>query len=256
MPVGVVESAVGGTAVRNWVPTSALARCSQPWEHDALNPYTHSTLYNGMISAFGTGPTTFSFVLWDQAESDSYPQTMPGYYSCQTLAHVQSWRVALQAPSLPWIFVHLQPYDGSEYHPTPLDLTCASLEGDPLAELRHEQLTALYLASTGYATAMDLGDPSSPYGTVHFRNKQPVARRAVSAALSVAFGRTGARAAPSNTRRQSSKVKLPGIIECSMNISFLASVRPLLSHLGRHQTRFYPTRHLHVLRRRRQTARV
>jgi hypothetical protein len=32
-------------------------------------PYMHSVLYNGMIHPFGTGPTAFSFVLWDQAES-------------------------------------------------------------------------------------------------------------------------------------------------------------------------------------------
>ena len=43
-------------------------------------------------------------------ESDSYPQTMPGYYGCQTLAHVSSWRQLLEDPLLPWIFVHLQPY--------------------------------------------------------------------------------------------------------------------------------------------------
>lgn len=43
-------------------------------------------------------------------ESDSYPQTMPGYYGCQTLAHVSAWRQLLEDPLLPWVFVHLQPY--------------------------------------------------------------------------------------------------------------------------------------------------
>ena len=33
--------------------------------------------------------------------ADSYPQTPPGYYSCQTLAHINSWRQTLQAPLLP-----------------------------------------------------------------------------------------------------------------------------------------------------------
>lgn len=69
VPVGVVQSAAGGTAVRNWVPEEALALCSQPWsgeQHYGSGPYTHSTLFNSMIHPFGTGPTTFSFVLWDQ----------------------------------------------------------------------------------------------------------------------------------------------------------------------------------------------
>ncbi len=41
VPVGVVQSAIGGTAVRGWVPEAALARCSQPWsgyEHYGFQP--------------------------------------------------------------------------------------------------------------------------------------------------------------------------------------------------------------------------
>jgi hypothetical protein len=112
VPVGVVMSAAGGTAVRNWAPKEALAACSQPWsglQPYGTGPYMHSVLFNGMIAPFGTGPTAFSFVLWDQAESDSYPQTPPGYYGCQTLAHINSWRKTLGDPLLPWVFVHLQP---------------------------------------------------------------------------------------------------------------------------------------------------
>ncbi len=66
-------------------------------------------MFNSMISAFGTGPTPLTVVLWDQAESDSFPQTLPGYYGCQTVAHVTSWRQWFRDPQLPWVFVHLQP---------------------------------------------------------------------------------------------------------------------------------------------------
>jgi sialate O-acetylesterase len=48
-PIGVIQSAAGGTAVRNWIPESGLAACSQPWaglQHYGSGPYTHSTLYN------------------------------------------------------------------------------------------------------------------------------------------------------------------------------------------------------------------
>ena len=43
----------------------------------------------------------------------------------------------------------------------------------------------------GYASAIDLGDPTSPFGNVHFQNKQAIARRIVSAAMHVAFGVDG-----------------------------------------------------------------
>ena len=37
------------------------------------------------------------------------------------------------------------------------------------------QLQALGLSSVGFASAVDLGDPTSPLGNVHFRHKQVVA---------------------------------------------------------------------------------
>lgn len=180
-PVGVVQSAVGGTAVRNWVPMEALALCPQPYNSPdtyGTGPYMHSVLYNAMVHPFSTGPAAFSFVAWDQAESDSFPQTPLGYYGCQTVAHINSWRKAFVDAALPWIFVHLQPYTGSG--PCCLD------------DLRAMQLQALGLPATGYATSMDLGDPSSPFGNVHFQNKQAITRRIVAVAMQLAFGRARA----------------------------------------------------------------
>ena len=224
-PVGVVQSAVGGTAVRNWVPTRALASCSQPWSdphHYGYHPYTHSTLYNGMVAPFGTGPTTFSLVLWDQAESDSYPQTLPGYYGCQTLAHVNSWRALLQDATLPWIFVHLQPYTGSESGASPSQVAAGALWGDPLAELRHAQLAALQLGHVGYASAMDLGDSTSPYGNVHFQNKQVISARIVDVALAVAFVGNAANAADSSYPAPAFLSQRPGKAGggCAMTVAF------------------------------------
>ena len=116
-----------------------------------------------MIAPFSTGPTAFRAVVWDQAESDSFPQTPVGYYGCETAAMVPAWRAALGAPALPWVFVHLQPYTGSG--------PCC------LEDLRASQLVALSHPATGVASAVDLGDPSSPVGNVHFRNKQLIGDR-------------------------------------------------------------------------------
>jgi hypothetical protein len=156
--VGVVQSASGGTAVRNWAPIEALAKCPQPYnspDRYGTHPYEHAVLYNAMIHPLTTGPTSISFVIWDQAESDSFPQTPLGYYGCQTTFHVDSWRRAFGQPTLPWLFVHLQPYTGSG--------PCC------LPDLRAMQLQALALPAVGFASAVDLGDPSSPLGNVHFQ---------------------------------------------------------------------------------------
>lgn len=168
VPVGLVEAAVGGTAVRNWVPTEALAMCPQPYNSPipyGTGPYAHAELFNGMIAPFSTGPTAFRAIVWDQAESDSYPQTPLGYYGCQTAAMVPAWRAALGAPALPFVFLHLQPYTGA-----------AGLE-----DLRAAQLVALAHPATGVASAVDLGDPASPFGNVHFRNKQVAGDRLATA---------------------------------------------------------------------------
>jgi hypothetical protein len=68
---------------------------------------------------------------------------------------LNSWRALLKAPALPFVLQHLQPYDAPS-----------------LEVLRQQQLVTLSLPGTGYGTAIDLGDPASPLGAVHFRNKQ------------------------------------------------------------------------------------
>lgn len=87
---------------------------------------------------------------------------MPGYYGCQTLAHINSWRKRFSSPMLPWIFVHLQPYGGAENNASPLEQECGDLVGNPLAELRHEQLNALQLPNTAYASVRARPSVQSP----------------------------------------------------------------------------------------------
>lgn len=174
IPIGLIDSSVGGTAIRQWTPTAALARCPQPYNSPApygTKPYAHSTLFNGMIAPFSTGPTSLSAVVWLQAESDSYPQTPPGYYTCQGPAQINAWRTWLQHASLPWMTVQITPYIQ-----------------DDLAGLRQEQLAGTALLGVGYVPASDLGDPTSPYGSVHSRNKQPVGARLASLAQRLVYG--------------------------------------------------------------------
>jgi len=163
VPIGLIEASVGGTAIRQWSPMEALAACPQPYNSPkpyGTGPYAHSTLYNAQIAPYGTGPTALSAIIWDQAESDSFPQTPHEYYACAGPAQVKAWRRVLQAPTLPFVIEHLQPYVAED-----------------LELLRSGQLATLSLPYTGYASAIDLGDPQSPLGAVHFRNKQAIGAR-------------------------------------------------------------------------------
>ena len=55
VPVGLVESAVGGTAVRNWVPTEALAMCPQPYNCEQHRTRAQTSVMNYPSRARGNG---------------------------------------------------------------------------------------------------------------------------------------------------------------------------------------------------------
>jgi len=60
--------------------------------------------------------------------------------------------------------------------------------GDSIPQTRTAQLDALALPNVGFATAVDLGDISSPFGDIHPRDKQDIAKRMLRSALAIAYG--------------------------------------------------------------------
>lgn len=72
---------------------------------------------------------------------------------------IADWRRKFALPSLLFLFVQL-----AAFH-------------DDYSEIRAAQLAALALPHVGFATAIDLGDPTSPYDPIHPRRKQEVGRR-------------------------------------------------------------------------------
>ena len=129
------------------------------------------------------GPLPLKGILWWQGEANSaYNQT--SYYACQFPALVNDWRERFtrgsgRAPaSLFFGFVHLQAFSKYAAHNDTYDVPW----------FREAQLAALALPNVSAATAIDLGDPSSPYVDIHIRDKQPVGVRLAAAALSSALG--------------------------------------------------------------------
>ena len=98
----------------------------------------------------------------------------PHGYACRFPAMIADWRHKFGLPSLPFLFVQLAAFD------------------DSFVLLRAAQTAALALPATAMATAIDLGDPTSPAGNIHPRLKQEVGRRLGLGAMALAYGDSGA----------------------------------------------------------------
>ena len=155
VPVGLIESDVGGTRIETWTSLNASDRCG-PVE-DQSWPENPAFLFNGMIAPLT--PLRLRAALWYQGENNIYNASN---YACRFPVMIDDWRSHFNA-ELPFHFVLLAPVQ----EPYPM--------GFPA--LRMAQLTVLALPATAVANAFDLGDPSSPGTSLHPRDKQSVGQR-------------------------------------------------------------------------------
>ena len=142
-----------------------------------VNP-TASSLWNGMI--YPLLRMRFAGVAWYQGEANF--EDPPGY-ACRFPAMIADWRAKMNAPNLTFVFVQLAAYPKHDY-----------------AETRNAQMTALRLPAVGYAVAVDLGDPASPWDCVHPRRKQEVGRRLALAAIQQRYAADEVSASPVHFR--------------------------------------------------------
>jgi len=174
VPQGLISSNWGGTPVEAWSSPDALAKCKTriPRAISGPNPNTPSVLWNAMIVPLL--PMTIRGATWYQGEANS---GQGQFYSCAFPAMISDWRLkwgGTTSKEFGFFFVQLAPWvnsaDGSE--PT----------------IRISQLAATKLPKVGYACAYDLGDPQSPYGSVHPRDKQDVGYRLHLSAVALEYG--------------------------------------------------------------------
>jgi hypothetical protein len=171
-PIGLVYSAFGGTSVSLWAPPEELAGC--PGENAPLP--APGSLYNAMIAPL----ERFSLraFLFFQGEQDAGSEVAtPGWYACRFERLIAFWRRKWGMGDVAFCFVQLGPVVGG---------------GDSYGLVRAAQALALPrpggpLDITGMAVAHDLGDASSPFDSVHFRNKTEVSRRLAAAVLRAQF---------------------------------------------------------------------
>ncbi|XP_070190353.1 sialate O-acetylesterase-like isoform X2 [Littorina saxatilis] len=188
VPLGLVEAAWGGTTIEAWSPPVAVNACA-PVVHSRQPPdccpQVPLVIWNSMIHPILS--TTLYGAIWFQASANS---DHPELYSCQFTNMIKWWRHYFHESSLgetpadlPFGFVQLGTMNDT------------STNGTGIFPYMRWAQTANYgyspnpsLPNTFMAVAMDLPDINSPYGTIHTRDKQDVARRLVPGALNVAYG--------------------------------------------------------------------
>ena len=175
IPIGVISNAVGGTSIELWASEATLNDCAAQPDAPYPPPYTNGSLYNGMIAPFGTGPTAIAGWIFYQAEANAPPYgDSPLWYACTFASLIRRWRGDVFAqPGLWFGFVQLAPFIGP----------------DGWENIRRAQtLGGLSEPNTIFSTMVDNGDPTSPFGSYHPRNKQLIGARLANAAVATAYG--------------------------------------------------------------------
>ncbi len=202
VPVGLIQSDVGGTPGQFWTPAEALradpflqktyiggyraqyaryltatadwevaAKAAReagkpaPYKPDA--PWGCSVLYNGMIAPLTHYPVRGA--IWYQGESNTDD---PAAYRKLLPALIQSWRAAWANPVFPFLIVQIAPFG-------------AGSDNARYAEVREAQWeTAQTTPRTGVAVTTDVGDEKD----LHPKQKEPVGARLALLARKIAYG--------------------------------------------------------------------
>jgi sialate O-acetylesterase len=167
-PVGLIQSAWGGTPAEVWTPSEAIAndytlmKSAQRLREEPWAAQAPAVNYNGMIHPII--PYKISGALWYQGETNTANASNYGRLF-STL--IQSWRAAW-AYDFPFYFVQIAPYKGY------------GSENRYGAEVRHQQSMVLdRINKTDMVVVSDIGNLED----IHPRNKLDVGKRLAAIAL-------------------------------------------------------------------------
>ncbi|MFT3992242.1 MAG: sialate O-acetylesterase [Luteolibacter sp.] len=184
VPVGMIQSAWGGTRIEVWTPAEAYqnhpafhqATQASPLKIDGLIPGSH---YTAMVLPLA--PFSIKGAVWYQGESNVVDLNDAPTYADKFEAMVQSWRAAWHQPSLPVFSVQIAPYLYSIREKDPVTHTTASLP-----EFWETQFLTTRIPHTGIVPSMDIVDN---YKDIHPLRKRPIGERLASLALADVYQR-------------------------------------------------------------------
>jgi hypothetical protein len=172
-PIGLVQTALGGSPLSRWNPT----------EHGNA---ADADLYSNMLACVQQAGGGVKGVLWYQGESDANDE-MAGTYQARFIAAVQAWRAALGQPSLPVITVQL-----NRVYSSIGDAERSARGWSVVREAQRQTPHALGNVAVVPALDLPLSDliHTSPAGNML------LGERMARAALGAAYGRAGSYLAP------------------------------------------------------------
>ena len=174
IPIGLVQSAHGGSTAEAWIDRAALQRFGGfdlDIEAGNVDPVWYGTLptvlYNKMLKPLL--PLTVKGVIWYQGEANV---SRPEQYKTLFPLLIESWRRYFRNPDMPFYYVQIAPY---EY------------QGVNSAELREVQLEVMQsVPHTGMAVALDVGERD----IIHLSRKEVLGERLAYWALNHDYGYT------------------------------------------------------------------
>lgn len=177
VPIGLVESAWGGTSIQVWAPPGVVGACGNASSYPGGWPTAVAALWNAMTAPFAG--MKVAGIIFYQGESNALTEAEEdGYYLCALPYLIRALRALFASPSAFAAIVQLAPWASS-----------AATFNAQVAALRQAQLDACdALPNMAAITAVDGGDPYGPIGSIHPRAKQLVGRRLAAATLTAVYG--------------------------------------------------------------------
>ena len=192
VPIGIIESAYGGSSAESWTSLTALDAIPelQTMANQELAAYnqggglaydTPGMCYNAMIQPLI--PYAMRGVIWYQGEANAGSPAQANQYRVLFPTLIADWRSRWQQSNLSFYFVQLANYQWPTYT-------------DNWPYTREAQALTLKTATnTGMAVAIDVGDYVGDYygdtnyvDTIHPRNKKDVGQRLARWALAKDYG--------------------------------------------------------------------
>ena len=185
VPVGMIQSAWGGSLIEEWTPPEAYAALAGVFTGEAAISFENDAKvvgrnYTAMIRPLA--PVALRGVLWYQGESQIIAYHDGLRYADKTRVWIESWRAAWGRPDLPFYAVQIAPF----LYTSRKDKLVHTPENLP--ELWEAQAATLAIPHTGLVPTTDLvGDLRD----IHPAKKRIVAERLLALALAQTYGRTG-----------------------------------------------------------------